>query len=44
MSGIMEETMESKMDAMMERKMKVRYDKKEADWNQMQTTSMDRMT
>jgi hypothetical protein len=41
---IMEEKMESKMEAMMERKMKVRYDKKEADWNQMQTTSMERMT
>jgi hypothetical protein len=40
----MDERMESKMEAMMERKMKVRYDKKEADWNKMQTTSMERMT
>jgi hypothetical protein len=40
----MDEKMESKMEAMMERKMKVRYDKKEADWNKMQTTSMERMT
>jgi hypothetical protein len=41
---IMEETMESKMEVMMERKVKVRYDKKEAEWNQMQTTSMKKMT
>jgi hypothetical protein len=47
----MDEKMESKMEAMMERKMKVRYDKKEANWNKMQadwnktqTTSMERMT
>jgi hypothetical protein len=40
----MDKKMESKMEAMMERKMKVRYDKKEADWNKMQTTSMERMT
>jgi hypothetical protein len=40
----MDEKMESKMEAMMERKMKVRYDKKEADWNKRQTTSMERMT